>query len=170
MLNAEKAKQTVHGIELGKFGTFTLRVVHPWMIDGIHTGYIELGMEIEHITSKLQKMLEADLIFLIDKRRLNRDDWEEGMRMMGKKGSWDLLQDFAIIDSTLAEIPEEIHAYLMTSRAKQDDMFFSHNEGYKKYRAGSVQLLDAGKNDVGDIIVSLLPIPVAAQFIEPPDA
>ena len=38
---AEKKQEIVHGIELGPFGTFTLRVVHPWRISGELAGYIE---------------------------------------------------------------------------------------------------------------------------------
>src|SRR4030042_3010912 len=40
MDSAAAQKKTVWGIELGKYGTFTLRVVHPWFIDGKLTGYI----------------------------------------------------------------------------------------------------------------------------------
>ena len=49
-MNAAARKGTASsGIELGPLGTFTLRVVHPWFIDGILAGYIELGKEILHI-------------------------------------------------------------------------------------------------------------------------
>ena len=39
---------TSWGIELGPLGTFTLRLVHPWRIDGKLAGYIEVGEEIGH--------------------------------------------------------------------------------------------------------------------------
>ena len=47
---AVKSGLAFHGIELGPFGTFTLRVVVPWWVNGELIGYIELGEEIPHLT------------------------------------------------------------------------------------------------------------------------
>ncbi len=66
----------VSGIELGKFGTFTLRTVYPWRINGQLIGYIELGKEIEHITTALKKIFGIELFFVLKKSYLNRADWE----------------------------------------------------------------------------------------------
>ena len=43
MQEAADAQKPAHGIELGPFGTFTLRMVHPWHIDGKVVGYLERG-------------------------------------------------------------------------------------------------------------------------------
>ncbi|MCP4689690.1 MAG: hypothetical protein GY859_16675, partial [Desulfobacterales bacterium] len=97
------------GIELGPFGTFTLRVVHPWWIDGESAGYIELGEEIEHITPKLKAILGVELLFAIDKSFLDRDKWEEGLGMMGRGGGqWDRFAHFVIMGRTMPEIPAEL--------------------------------------------------------------
>jgi len=61
-LKAQKEKTPAYGIELGTFGTFTLRVVHPWIVKGELLGFIELGMEIEHITA-LKKVWVRNLYF-----------------------------------------------------------------------------------------------------------
>jgi hypothetical protein len=39
----------VSGLELGRVGTFTLRIVYPWRIKNELIGYIELGQEIDSI-------------------------------------------------------------------------------------------------------------------------
>jgi hypothetical protein len=77
------SEKMAYGIELGPYGTFTLRVVEPWYINGELKGYIELGEEIEHITPYLKQVLDVDLIFLIDKQFLERDRWEEGVGNVG---------------------------------------------------------------------------------------
>ncbi|MGD0553045.1 MAG: cache domain-containing protein [Sedimentisphaerales bacterium] len=64
------------GIELGPYGTFTLRVVQPWFVNNTLTGFIEFGEEIEHIAPQLKNVVNVDLAFLIDKSLLNRDDVE----------------------------------------------------------------------------------------------
>ena len=150
---AETEGATFGGIELGQFGTFTLRVVHPWIIEGEHQGYVELGMEIEHLTPKLKMALDADLVFIIDKSKLNREKWEEGLRVMGHEGDWDLFSDFAVIDDTMDEIPKELQDYMELSHKGHDDILFSISLGGRDYRAGLVPLIDAGGNDVGDIYV-----------------
>ncbi|MHC4423339.1 MAG: cache domain-containing protein [Planctomycetota bacterium] len=54
-----RKERPFHGIELGQFGTFTLRAVHPWWIEGKLSGYIELGEEIKHITRRLNTSLQS---------------------------------------------------------------------------------------------------------------
>jgi len=81
-MNAASRKMSpAGGIELGPLGTFTLRVVHPWFINGDHVGYIELGKEIHHITPLMKRSLGVDLVFTIHKVNLKRADWENGMKM-----------------------------------------------------------------------------------------
>ena len=57
LVEATEMQGPAFGIELGPLGTFTLRVVHPWSIDGKSVGFIELGEEIEHITPYIKRML-----------------------------------------------------------------------------------------------------------------
>jgi len=142
----------IFGIELGAFGTFTLRVVQPWIIDGKHSGYIELGMEIEHITPKIKAIIGAELFFLIEKSALTRDKWEEGLQMMKKKGDWNQFQNFVVIDQTMAVLPGKIQQHLSLHQ--------NHSEGIetiavdkKKYYIGFVPLIDVSRKKVGDIIV-----------------
>jgi hypothetical protein len=101
MAGAAASGQPFHGIELGPLGTFTLRVVHPWVVDDKLEGYIELGMEIEHLTQLIKQALKVDLLILIEKEFLKRDNWEAGLKVLNRTGNWDLFHDFVIIDQTL---------------------------------------------------------------------
>ena len=69
---ASLTQKMAYGIELSPNGTFTLRVVEPWFLNGKLMGYIELGEEIEHITPYLKKILDVDLIFMIRHKKLAR--------------------------------------------------------------------------------------------------
>ncbi|MCP3875325.1 MAG: response regulator, partial [Desulfobacteraceae bacterium] len=151
-LKSEKEKTNAFGIELGKFGTFTLRVVHPWIINGKHTGYIELGMEIEHITPKIKKIVGAELFFLIKKSKLNQGQWEEGLQMIGKRGDWDQFQDFIVVDQTVLNIPSELQKHLSLTH-KDHLEIISMAADNKKYYFGFLPLIDASNTDVGDITV-----------------
>ncbi len=141
------------GIELGPLGTFTLRVVHPWFIDGTLVGYIELGKEILHIAPMLKRSLNVDLIFTIHKTRLHRLDWEEGMRMLGRDSQWDLFRDSVIIDATKDDIPPQIGGQLALPHQDHADGIVELNTDNLQLRAMFIPLIDAGARDVGDIIV-----------------
>lgn len=154
MDQAVSTQKVVRGIELGKFGTFTLRVVHPWRIDGRLVGYLELGEEIEHITPKLKEMLDLDIVFFIDKTYLEREDWEEGLRMVGKTGdwNWDQFEDFVIIDKTLDRIPAEIAATLSRDHPRRVNTTFNIDSAGRRYSARLLDLRDVAGRQVGGIV------------------
>jgi sensor histidine kinase regulating citrate/malate metabolism len=83
-LQAQRSKQTSYGVELGPLGTFTLRLVTPWLAtDGQLLGFVELGMEIDHVLRTVQHIGTTKTYVLINKQLLEREKWEAGMRMMG---------------------------------------------------------------------------------------
>jgi PAS domain S-box-containing protein len=141
----------VHGIELGKFGTFTLRVVHPWYIDGKLAGYIELGREIEHITPRLKEIIDVELLFAINKSFLNRSRWEEGLKIMGRTGDWDQFSEIVVIDRTMDEIPPRLGEYMDLADGK--DLLFNASTDDRKYHGGFVPLIDTSGRTVGKIAV-----------------
>ena len=153
-LNAARRKmKPAGGIELGPLGTFTLRVVHPWFIDGSHVGYIELGKEIHHITPMLKRSLNIDLVFTIHKTLLQRDKWEEGIKMLGRHADWDLFPDSVVIDATIDTMPKDIAKMLGMEHGEHAEYMIKMSQGDVQLRGRFLPLLDAAAKDVGDIIV-----------------
>ncbi len=152
---ARRKMKPAGGIELGPLGTFTLRVVHPWFIDGSHVGYIELGKEIHHITPMLKRSLNVDLVFAIHKTLLQRNNWEEGMKMLGRHADWDLFPDSVVIDATIDTIPQDIGKMLEMSHGEHAENMIKMSQGDVQLRGRFLPLLDAAARDVGDIIVFL---------------
>jgi hypothetical protein len=68
-LTAEKTGKTAYGVELGPLGTFTLRLVQPWYRgEGAARkliGYVELGVEIDHILRTMQDTLGTNMYLAI---------------------------------------------------------------------------------------------------------
>jgi PAS domain S-box-containing protein len=141
------------GIELGPLGTFTLRVVHPWFINGNHVGYIELGKEIHHITPLMQRSLNVDLIFTIDKNQLERDSWTEGMRMLGRHADWDLFPNSVVIDATIEAVPQEIGAKLGLPHGEHAGDIIKVDMNDTNLHGKFLPLIDAAAKDIGEIIV-----------------
>jgi hypothetical protein len=150
------------GIELGPLGTFTLRTVHPWFHLGELVGYIELGMEIEHLTPSLKQTSGLDLVFTIDKFHLNRDQWEEGVKFLGKNDTWQDFDEFVVISATLTEVSPVIRDILQ-QHYKINLGTEQFSAGNRTFRLASAPLTNAGHEEVG-VLFTLYDITREAAF------
>ncbi len=150
---AVRESTPVSGIELGKFGTFTLRSVHPWYIDGELIGYVELGTEIDHLTSAIETAVGVDLFFAIDKRFLDSADWATGQEMMGCQGNWNQFEDYVAYTCNSDQLPPEIASHWKHKNVGHSDCWFGVSHRGRDYSVGFIDLVDAGDRDVGDLIV-----------------
>ncbi|MDZ4201539.1 MAG: diguanylate cyclase [Gallionella sp.] len=110
MLNAERSGAISYGIELGPLGLLTLRVVSPWydMDTQKLIGYVELGMEIDHILANVQNLFGVEVFALIKKQYLQRKGWEDGMLMMGRRPDWEQFHDVVLSVQGQHEIPDSL--------------------------------------------------------------
>jgi signal transduction histidine kinase/CheY-like chemotaxis protein/HPt (histidine-containing phosphotransfer) domain-containing protein len=145
--------EPAYGIELGSFGVFTLRAVHPWYIGGRHAGYIELGEEITHLTPKFKETLGAEVIFTINKSYLDQEKWVQGLKIIGRTGVWNEFPHFVIIDHTMDQIPPSLKELMRFTRLRSETDFFNVPTQDRQYRGGFIPLPDASGRSVGDIIV-----------------
>ena len=153
MKQALREGKPSQGIELGPFGTFALRVVHPWRIDGQIVGYIELGEEIEHISQELAKSLSINVIVAVHKEFLERAKWEEGLKMMGRTAQWEDLSDVVVVDRTTQAWSPSI---LESARSVKDGdsiFFLSTDSEGPTYGVGVSRLGDASGRNVAKMFV-----------------
>lgn len=114
-LEAERTGATFYGVELGPLGTLTLRLVTPWYAtDAKHhlLGYVELGMEIDHVLQTVQAFTGAPMFVLIAKQYLQRGDWEAGMRMLGRQPEWERFPDAVLSTQASETMPATLVARL----------------------------------------------------------
>lgn len=147
-VEAKQKQKPAYGIELGTFGTFTLRFVNPITVNNETVGFIELGMEIEHITPVLKERSNIDLLFLIEKKFTNQENWEIGLEMTGKQGNWNEFTNIIIIDKTIDYNSETSNIVLL-----EENNQISASSKNKSYKTGSIPLIDAGNRKLGEIIV-----------------
>jgi len=163
MDRAVREGKPVYGIELGPFGTFTLRTVHPWRVGGKLVGYLELGGEIEHITAELSEILNAEVVMTIDKKYLNRTGWEEGLKFLKKTGNWEQFEKSVVTEQTMESLPSELGKIMSRTHEKHAGTVLYLEAGDRKYYGGIIPVFDAGKQLVGDFfIVTDLTAPVAS--------
>lgn len=149
---AAETKKSSYGIELGPFGTLTLRIVHPWRVNNKVIGYIELGREIEYIIPAMKEILGYDFFFLVNTRHLNRQMYEQGQKISGRQGAWDEIPRHVIIARTMETLPPKIIEYILMPHEKKEGLIFKINYDRKKYRGGFTPLKVVGGKDIGEII------------------
>ncbi|WP_417384303.1 cache domain-containing protein [Gimesia sp.] len=158
-INRETTQQAVHtgktsyGIELGKFGQFTLRVVKPWFIDGKLAGYFELGEEIDHITPKLSEILGVEVFIAIDKQFLDRNQWETGLSQLDRPGDWDQLSNLIIIDQSLPQLPDGLIPLIDSGEINRTPFSLTSESTKKKYCGAILPLKDASDQQVGQLVI-----------------
>lgn len=152
-LEAEKTGKESQGSDLGPLGTFTLRVVTPWYDGARLLGYVELGMEVEHILEELREILDSRVYVFIDKELIQREGWEAGIRMLGHKEEWGHFPDTVIAGEPLDEIPENVAQVMARKQTLQSATDIHSNETY--YRIAFIPLKDAGKREIGHIAILL---------------
>lgn len=153
MNEAVRTGELSSGLELGPLGTFTLRVVRPWIIDGKLSGYIELGEEVDGLIPLATSILDVDLVVTLDKSFLDREGWEEGMEMMGREPDWDLSPDVVVHDYTLKQVSADLLARAAQILESQRRQLFRWSSDGATYRGGVLPMLDAAGKRVGDFIV-----------------
>lgn len=151
------------GIELGPLGTFTLRSVIPWRVDGELIGYLELGEEIEHLVSRLSRNLTAELIFTIEKQFLNSEIWKSHSDDSASQSNWDRYPDLVIAGSTLEH---SLIAETLLGRSGDPSGWgnFRVDLDGVFYHAGVVPIIDARNQKVGTVI-ALRDVTATAQSL-----
>lgn len=148
---AVKSGEPHSGVELGTFGTLTLRVDYPWIVDGKLLGYLELGKEIDGFMPTLGSILGVEVLMLVETRCLEREKWEEGQRLMGRKGDWNELPNHVVVGRTIAGVPTGLAGHLSIDHEREEEFFNVSYEG-RHYQAGIAPLFVASGEEVGVIV------------------
>ncbi|MBI9017183.1 MAG: PAS domain S-box protein [Phycisphaerae bacterium] len=157
-INAERDQKMSYGIEIGVMGTFTLRVVKPWFVDGKLIGYVELGEEIGEITSKLKKTTSLDMVFVINKHYLDKEKWLEGLSFTNKTGNWDSFANYVVADGTMPNavniMAEHFSSYNFGSNPNiSKEEIININDDNTDYQVKVLPLLDAGQREIGNMVL-----------------
>ncbi len=155
MRAARESGNIAWGVELGPLGTFTLRVVSPWRdAEGNIIAYLELGEEIDHIIARLHEDLQVDLFVFIRKDRVDMEDWQSGMLMLGRPADWEQFSDAVLVSGTSDE-KETAFLQTMLDTANPSGTPLLAEITHKGFRAASFPLIDASQREVGRMGVVL---------------
>jgi signal transduction histidine kinase len=152
-LEAERTGKISSGIERGPIGTFVLRVITPWRRDGQLLGYVELGVEFEDVIKRIHGLLDVDFVVAVDKRFLNREQWNKGLKTYNKEDCWGQFPFEVVMDKTVAPIPDPVQQYLRRAQQAQ-----TRKDGVASWNGRVSQMVflplhDASGKTLGQLIV-----------------
>ena len=142
---AIETQDSFHGIEFGLFKQFTLRVVHPWVIDGKIVAYLELGKEIDHLVKKISDYMKTDIYFAVYKDFIETQFNKEEI----KNKEWLKINNHYILNN-IESVPKHKRQFVVN--IKDDHTTLKKID--KEYLTGDICLMDASGEDVGNIIIS----------------
>lgn len=151
---AERTGALAQGVELGALGMLTLRVVDPWYADKERKhliGYVELGMEVDHALEEMREFLGVQTFVLIRKQFLKRDEWESGMRMLGRVPEWERFADFVLSSQGMQTVPDALAEKI--GKAALAGSVATVVQKHISYRSIAVPLRDAAGRDVGQMML-----------------
>ncbi len=136
------------GIELGLLGTYTLRLVKPWYYKNQLIGFVEVGMEIDHLFEKLHQISGIALAVVIEKQYLTRARWQQGNVAFGRDSDWDRLPDSVVL-GVFGEFSEQA---LLSVHAQESATPWLTGGG-TVYRA--IPINDIQQRTVGQLYIAL---------------
>ena len=115
-ITTQKARDqaaAVSGLELGRLGTLTLRMVVPWQRNGHVLGYLEIGEEVEHLIDEVRNSLTVHLAVLVDKKYVRPEQWQRGLALMQRQGEWDRFATHVALAQTSAHLPASLDKHML---------------------------------------------------------
>lgn len=153
---AEWSRSISSGIEVGAMGMLTLRVVQPIIVDNELIGYVEMGKEIEDVLNKLHVQSDIDLIMVVHKKGLNKDQWEEGMRALKREPNWGLIPSDVLIYTSFDKLSDVFLEHIKNKLTKQhthENLDEELTTNGSSYRIANLEMKDVSRKEIGDLFV-----------------
>lgn len=149
MLQAHSQNQPVTGLELGPLGTLTLRMVMPWRDAERHLGYIEIGEEVEHLINEVGNTLAVDMVVLLNKHYLAREQWQHGQTLMHRQGDWERYTTHVAQAKTMSDLPASFDEVVLAKLLAGNTVKIK--DGARSLHLALVPLEDAGGHHIGEL-------------------
>jgi len=108
ILTAARTKKDANGLEIGLGEPFAMRYIRPWVVDGQLTGFIELGVDIQHLATHLVQSRKFELLTVLDKKYYTQDEFEQVVKITRGKSRWDSFTNYLVAGQTITDLPSNL--------------------------------------------------------------
>ncbi len=151
MNKARVSGRVAQGLELGPLGTLTLRLVVPWRAPERLLGYLEIGEEIGDLVEEIHETLSVDLFVLVDKGVMLPEQWQHGMALFKREGSWDRFGSRVLIAQTAAQAPASLDDRILARLSSGGSEVL--RDGDRIVHLAMLPLDDASGRRLGDFVL-----------------
>ncbi|MFW5872165.1 MAG: response regulator [bacterium] len=141
-----------YGLEMGAAGNFVLQTALPVFHEHKLVGVFSISAEISVINDTIKDYLNVDLIFLVNKRKVNKQAWQKEIDLYARLTNWDRYKDYVIVDNTITNIPDAIDDdYLQ--RSIDEKLLKEFSRGSNDYFVLTIPLQLADGEVVGKLLI-----------------
>ncbi len=148
-LDAERTGKTAYDVELGVFGTLTLRVVSPWWEDGKLLGYVEMGVEIQEIARQLEQSNSAEILIFIKKDLIDLDSFKRGFGKLPPNSDLDRFPSLVLTSPTSFVLPNDFDFIVKQSSKTTANSLVEKAIGGNQFYLLTVPIQDNLNNQIG---------------------
>lgn len=155
-LDAQLTKAPAHGVEFGIRGELVLRFVRPLYRDAAKqhlVGFIELGVDTNHLLKDMQKALGIQMFEFLSKEFLTRDVWQLGMPDTASSTDWDHFANVAPSAQVLKNMTPEMSSIIATGVFPSSENIMEISQGKSEFRAISFPVMDIRERKAGSIVM-----------------
>ena len=152
-LVAEQSGEVSSGVELGRLGSLTFRVVKPLYNGQKLRGFVELGRELDKIWEIAAHQLNVSILVNVNKGLLNRADWTEGKGIFGYAANWNDNEEFVEVGSVVNN-GKMRHALTIVAQQQRNTPAGQVTLDGDVYLYNTLPLTDFSGEQIGTIITS----------------
>ncbi len=150
---AQRTGGIISGVEVGRSGTLSQRLVKP-IFDTDHLiGFIELGCEIKEVIEGLGNRHGMDIAVVVHKDLLDRQDWEMNVADQGHTTGWDRFPENVLVYNSLARFPAALDSYMNEKCLAQGDTNLELTFDGATRRVAFLPLIDISNREVGHFVI-----------------
>lgn len=141
------------GLDLGRWGNFSLRYCMPVIEQDALLGFLVVGKDIGSFVPSFAQNLRGDIVAVVPKRRVPREDYETGKGLFGYPGNWEDLAQYAVVCQTSASLPGGVRDWLDKPHlAFEDSALTMFWEGGRRWLLLPIHLADGAGENVATLV------------------
>jgi len=116
-------------------------------------GYLEIGEEVGYLVDEIRDSLSVDLLVMVDKDLMLPQQWQHGLALFNRQGSWDRFGAQVLVAQTASQVPAALNDSVLASlRAGRTAVF---EDGQRILHLAMLPMADAGGRRISDLVVML---------------
>lgn len=155
MQRAVETGDAADALEMGPFGTLTLRLVIPWHDQSGLIGFLELGTEVNDILDDLSIINNIDYLVVLNKALLDKKATATGYAWVGRRIDWDKYPEKVIIAQSVPSIPPALDHLLAeeTKTTPRNKAWNSAALGNQHYAFRTFPFHESSGREIGNFIL-----------------